>query len=70
MKDADIIESVNDGYLHFWMNPKNKWRNKIYEASQTETEIKNQHKIKVAKDIRESQKDLLRELGLLRDMRL
>mgnify|MGYP000890020015 CR=1 FL=1 len=68
MKDAEIIESINDGYLHFWMNPKKKWRNNIYEAVKTETNIENQHEVEATKDLPGSEKDFLRQVGLLRDM--
>lgn len=68
MRDEEIIESINDGYIYFWSNPKNKWRNNIYEASKIETKIENQHEVEVAESLRRSQENLLREFGMLRDM--
>jgi len=68
VRDAEIIESINDGYLHFWMNPKNTWRNNIYEAVKNQTNIENQHEVEAAEDIPRSEEDFLRKVGLLRDM--
>jgi hypothetical protein len=68
VRDAEIIESVNDGYLHFWMNPKKTWRNNIYEAVKNQTNIENQHEVEAVEDIPRSEEDFLRKVGLLRDM--
>lgn len=70
MQDEEIIESINEGYVTFWTNPKHLWRRRIYEASKIETEIKDQHEIKTPQSVSRSEEDLLRESGLLRDMRM
>jgi hypothetical protein len=68
VSDAEIIESINDGYLHFWMNPTKKWRNNIYEAVKDQTNIENKHEVETSEDLPRSEEDFLRKVGLLRDM--
>jgi predicted site-specific integrase-resolvase len=65
----DLYEYINEGYIHFWSNPNNEWKNKN-EENKTKTKVKNKSPIQAIKNLRGSKKDLFSTIIGLRNMRM